>query len=107
METVTPQVALEMVKSGQAYGIDVREPEEWDAGHFEMFTLNPLSTFDDAALPTDKPIIFICRSGNRSGQACGRVEPIGLTALNMDGGMLAWQDAGLPMSASHGAPQIS
>ena len=107
METVTPQVALEMVKAGQAYGIDVREPDEWDAGHFEMFTLNPLSTFDDAALPTDKPIIFICRSGNRSGQVCIRVEATGLNALNMDGGMLAWRDAGLPMSASHGVPQIS
>jgi rhodanese-related sulfurtransferase len=107
METVTPQEALEMVTNGQAYGIDVRELDEWDAGHFEMFTLQPLSTLDDAALPTDKPIIFICRSGSRSGQVCGRVEPTGLTALNMDGGMLAWQDAGLPMSASNGAPQIS
>lgn len=107
METVTPQEALEMVKTGEAYGIDVRETDEWDAGHFEMFTLNPLSTFDDAVLPTDRPIIFICRSGNRSGQVCSRVETSGLKALNMDGGMLAWQAAGLPMSASHGAPQIS
>jgi rhodanese-related sulfurtransferase len=107
METVTSQQALEMVRSGAAYGIDVREIEEWDSGHFEMFTLNPLSTFDSDILPTDKPIIFICRSGKRSGQACDVVEPSGRKVMNMEGGMLAWQEAGLPMSAKSGTPQIS
>jgi rhodanese-related sulfurtransferase len=107
MEMVTPAQALEMVESGAAYGIDVREVDEWDAGHFELFTLNALSTFDTGALPTDKPIIFICRSGNRSGKACDAVEPTGFKVMNMEGGMLAWQAAGLPMSAKHGAPQIS
>jgi rhodanese-related sulfurtransferase len=107
METVTPQQALEMVQSGAAYGIDVREIDEWDLGHFNLFTLNPLSTFDNDGLPTDKPIIFICRSGNRSGKACAAIEPSGRKVLNMEGGMLAWQSAGLPMSAKNGTPQIS
>ncbi len=107
METVTPQQALEMVQNGAAYGIDVREIDEWDSGHFEMFTLNPLSTFDAAGLPTDKPIIFICRSGKRSEQACISVEPSGRTVFNMEGGMLAWQEAALPMSAAVGTPRIS
>ena len=107
METVTPQQALELVQSGAAYGIDVREIEEWDSGHFEKFTLNPLSTFDAVGLPTDKPIIFICRSGRRSEQACISVEPSGRKVFNMEGGMLAWQTAELPMSAKHGTPQIS
>ena len=107
METVTPQQALEMVQSGAAYGIDVREIDEWDLGHSDLFTLNPLSTFDSDILPTDKPIIFICRSGKRSGKACDAVEPSGRKVLNMEGGMLAWQTAGLPMSAKNGTPQIS
>jgi rhodanese-related sulfurtransferase len=107
MEMVTPAQALEMVQSGTAYGIDVREIDEWDAGHFEMFTLNALSTFNKDVLPTDKPIIFICRSGKRSGKACDVVEPIGLKVMNMEGGMLAWQAEGLPMTAKHGAPQVS
>jgi rhodanese-related sulfurtransferase len=107
MESVTPAQALEMVQSGEAYGIDVREIDEWDAGHFELFTLNALSIFDTDALPTDKSIIFICRSGKRSGMACDAVEPTGLKVMNMEGGMLAWQAAGLPMSAKHGTPQIS
>jgi len=107
METVTPAQALEMVQSGAAYGIDVREVDEWDVGHSELFTLNALSTFDSDALPTDKPIIFICRSGNRSGKACDAVEPTGLKVMNMEGGMLAWQEAGLPMSAANGTPKVS
>jgi rhodanese-related sulfurtransferase len=107
METVTPQQALEMVQSGAAYGIDVREIDEWDLGHSDLFTLNPLSTFDSDILPTDKPIIFICRSGKRSDKACDAVEPSGRKVLNMEGGMLAWQEAGLPMSAVNGTPLIS
>jgi rhodanese-related sulfurtransferase len=107
METVTPKQTLEMVQSGAAYGIDVREIDEWDLGHSDLFTLNPLSTFDSDILPTDKPIIFICRSGKRSGKACDAVEPSGRKVLNMEGGMLAWQTAELPMSAKHGAPKIS
>ena len=107
METVTPQETLQMVKAGLAYGIDVREIDEWNAGHFELFTLSPLSEFESAALPTDKPIIFICRSGNRSGKACNAVEPTGLKVMNMTGGMLAWQEAGLPISAVNGGPLIS
>lgn len=107
METVTPQEALKMVGAGLAYGIDVREIDEWNSGHFELFTLTPLSELDGTALPTDKPIIFICRSGNRSGKACNAVEPTGLKVMNMTGGMLAWQEAGLPMSAVNGTPLIS
>lgn len=107
METVTPQEALEMVSAGLAHGIDVREIDEWNSGHFELFTLTPLSELDGTALPTDKPIIFICRSGNRSGKACNAVEPTGLKVMNMTGGMLAWQEAGLPMSAVNGTPLIS
>lgn len=106
METVTPQQALEMVQSGSAHGIDVREIEEWELGHSNLFTLNARSTFDSNGLPTDKPIIFICRSGKRSGQACIDVEPSGRKVLNMEGGMLAWQEAGLPMSAVNATPKI-
>jgi rhodanese-related sulfurtransferase len=107
MKSVTPAQALEMVKTGQAYGIDVREKDEWDSGHFDLFTLNSLSTFEESVLPTNKPIIFVCRSGNRSGKACTAVEPSGLEVLNMEGGMLAWQSEGLPMMAKSGTPKIS
>ena len=107
METISPQQALEMVQDGQAYGIDVRELDEWNGGHFDLFTLNSLSTFDLTSIPTDKPVIFICRSGKRSAQACENSKPLGIQVLNMEGGMLAWQEAGLPMSSINGTPKIS
>ncbi len=107
MKTVTPQQALEMVQSGAAYGIDVREINEWDSGHFDLFSLHSLSTFNSDLLPKDKPIIFICRSGKRSGKACNDVEPRGLKVMNMEGGMLAWQEAGLPMSEANSTPKVS
>lgn len=107
MEFVTVQQAFDLVSSGQAYGIDVREQHEWDAGHFEQFTLKPLSQFDLSQVPTDKPVIFVCRSGNRSGQVCDALAVTGASVMNMEGGMLAWQSAGLPMSAKSGTPSIS
>lgn len=107
MKTISPQSALEMVTAGLAYGIDVREQSEWDDGHSDLFTLNPLSQFSPETVPTDKPIIFICRSGKRSAQACEIVEARGIDATNMSGGMLEWQDLKLPMTASNGAPLIS
>ena len=107
METVSPQEALQMVNAGLAYGIDVREIDEWNAGHFELFTLSPLSEFEEAVLPTDKPIIFICRSGNRSGQVTMQLETYGLDVANMSGGMLSWHEAGLPMSGDNDSPYVA
>lgn len=107
MELVSPQEALNRVTEGLAYGIDVREQEEWDKGRSALFTFMALSNFDVGLLPKDKPIIFICRSGKRSATACALAEDEGLTALNMDGGMLAWQEAGLPLVADGRTPEIS
>jgi rhodanese-related sulfurtransferase len=107
MKTISPQEAFEMVGAGLAYGIDVREQSEWDAGHSDLFTLHQLSTFDVEKILTDKPVIFICRSGKRSAQACGLLEEHGIEATNMIGGMLEWQELKLPMTAINQNPLIS
>jgi rhodanese-related sulfurtransferase len=52
-------------------------------------------------------VIFICRSGKRSAQACDLLQAHGVEASNMTGGMLEWQALQLPMVASHGTPLIS
>jgi rhodanese-related sulfurtransferase len=59
------QEAFEMIRTAKAYGIDVREADEWSAGRAIDVTWNPLSNFSLENLPTDKPVIFICRSGSR------------------------------------------
>ncbi|MDP1712340.1 MAG: rhodanese-like domain-containing protein [Candidatus Nanopelagicaceae bacterium] len=106
-QTLTPQQAAEMIRRGDAYGIDVREPDEWSAGRAPGVTTNPLSSFNAATLPSDKPLIFICRSGNRSGRVCDALAPTRTNIYNMVGGMQAWHGAGLPMVSDSGNPRVA
>jgi rhodanese-related sulfurtransferase len=81
--------------------IDVREQAEWDEFHMPDATLIPLGTLDGkvAELPKDEPIVLVCRSGSRSATARDRLLKAGFTNVtSMNGGMLAWQDAGLPIA---------
>ena len=84
--------------------VDVREQYEWDAGHIDgaaHVVLNDLmggaGTFEE-----DKPVVAVCRSGNRSELATLMLKARGLDAYNMEGGMEAWDRANLPFSASDG-----
>ena len=107
MKDITPQEAFAEISSGRAIGIDVRESLEWEAGHAENVTWNPMSAFDVNALPTDKPLIFICRSGNRSGQVATAVGAQMENVFNMVGGMKAWQEAGLATVNATGNPVVA
>ncbi|MFM1864594.1 MAG: hypothetical protein RL677_374 [Actinomycetota bacterium] len=109
MKEVSAQEAFEKIKNGEAIGIDVREAMEWQAGRADLGEViwNSLSGFDAGKLPQDKPIIFICRSGNRSGQVTQQLESHGLDVANMVGGMQAWEAAGLPMAADNGSPYVA
>lgn len=81
--------------------IDVREADEYAAGHAATATLIPLSEFTSRVgeLDTTRDIYLICRSGNRSGQACEYLsEARGIEAVNVEGGTMAWEEAGLPMA---------
>ena len=77
--------------------IDVREPMEYAAGHIPGTTLIPLGQLQSrlSELPTDKTIVAVCRSGNRSDQATALLKQGGFTVHNMRGGMLAWEQARL------------
>ena len=98
--------AYTMITQGQAYGIDVREADEWIVGHAPDVTWNPLSNFDFENLPTDKPLIFICLHGYRSARVCNALETVREDVYNMDGGMKLWADAGLPIIAEESNPKI-
>ena len=79
--------------------LDVREQQEWDAGHAPQALHVPLSSLEAAALPPG-PVLAICRSGNRSGVAAQQLADAGVDVRNVAGGMLAWAEAGLPMATS-------
>ena len=80
--------------------IDVREQSEYDESHIPNITLIPLATIPDSLdqIPTDKTVIVTCHSGNRSGQATDYLRQHGFDNVhNMEGGIIAWQDAGYPV----------
>jgi rhodanese-related sulfurtransferase len=77
--------------------LDVREDYEFNNGHVPGAAWIPLGELPNRLdeLPKDKTIVAVCRSGNRSGQATELLRQQGFDAHNMQGGMLAWQAAGL------------
>ncbi len=82
--------------------IDVRQPEEYAEGHIPGAVLIPLGELANrlSEVPTDKPVILVCRSGNRSVQALQLLQEAGFTnGHNMVGGMKAWVAAGYSIEA--------
>lgn len=80
--------------------IDVREPREFAAGHAAGARNIPLGQVGARAaeIPAEGPVLLICRSGNRSGQAQEVLQRLGRTnTYNVRGGTAAWQAAGLPL----------
>lgn len=91
--------ASELFKQG-AFMLDVRQPEEWAQGHIDGAILIPLGELESriSEIPTDRDVLIICRSGNRSTQARELLRSAGLTrTTSIMGGMNAWLAAGLPV----------
>ena len=96
---VSVTVASELHALG-AFVLDVREPDEWAAGHIQGATLIPLGQLASRTneVPRDRAVVVVCRSGNRSAQGRDILQGAGLTAVtSMSGGMSAWATAGLPV----------
>lgn len=98
------RTAAAQAATGDVLLLDVREDEEWAAGHVAGATHLPMSRLDLGAVPTDRPVVCVCRSGNRSGQVTDHLSGAGIDITNMAGGMLAWAAAGLPMVTTDGMP---
>jgi rhodanese-related sulfurtransferase len=105
IEEVDPQTGQSMVVDGATL-LDVRQPDEWVAGHAPEAVFMPLDQLGDryTELPTDRPIVVICRSGGRSAKAAEALVSAGYEAVNLAGGMKAWVADGLPCVTDAGAP---
>lgn len=79
--------------------LDVRQPDEFRAGHINGAKLIPLNELSRRMkeLPKGREIVCICASGNRSGSASRMLAKEGFTVFNVQGGMLAWRRAKLPV----------
>jgi rhodanese-related sulfurtransferase len=76
--------------------VDVRQPDEYEAGHVPSARLVPLDTVPDHldAFVSDGDVLVICRSGARSHSACEFLAEQGVVAVNVAGGTLAWIASG-------------
>ena len=79
--------------------VDVRQPVETRSGTVPGAVLIPLTEFGRRLdeLPRDRPILTICRSGHRSPLAARQLKQAGYDVTDVDGGMMAWERAGLPI----------
>lgn len=103
---VDPNEAAALASAG-ALLLDVREPNEWTDGHIAGARHMPLGDLDPATITDEaagRPIVAVCRSGNRSGKAAATLAQHGQYVVNMGGGMKAWQAAGLPVVTDTGEP---
>ena len=102
---VTAEQGHQLVEDG-ALLLDVREDDEWQAGHAPAAVHLPLGQVMGAIeqLPRDRRIVAICRVGGRSEHATIALRQAGLDVVNLAGGMHAWTASGLPVVTDSGQP---
>ena len=105
VEDVSAEDGHEMVEAG-AYLLDVREADEWDAGHAPEAAWIPMGELQARVeeLPRDRRIVAICRTGARSHTVAAALLGAGFDAVNLDGGMRAWSAEDYEVVASDGLP---
>ncbi|HEV8471092.1 MAG TPA: rhodanese-like domain-containing protein [Candidatus Limnocylindria bacterium] len=84
--------------------LDVREQDEWDAGHIDGAQHIPLGQLGDrlGEVPKGRVVVAVCRSGSRSDRAAKGLQASGYQAENLEGGVTAWARSGLPLVAKTG-----
>ena len=89
--------------------LDVREDDEWSAGHIDgarhvpMYQVPQRVSYTEDLAP-DVPVVVVCKVGGRSAQVTAWLNQQGWQAANLEGGMLAWATAGRPMVSEDGQP---
>ncbi|MBV8956777.1 MAG: rhodanese-like domain-containing protein [Solirubrobacterales bacterium] len=101
---LTPQQVAELHAGGQIQLIDVRQVHEHEAGRIAGDRLIELMQLSAQAetIDRDRPVVFYCRTGARSGMATQAFRQAGYDAHNMTGGLVDWEAAGLPLDPPGG-----
>ena len=99
-----PERVAELLSAGAIQLVDVREPYEREAGRIAGSRHVPLASITAAAASIDPalPVVFVCRVGARSSMAAWSFARAGYDAHNLDGGMVSWVAAGLPLEPEGG-----
>jgi rhodanese-related sulfurtransferase len=104
MPEVSAPEAKQIIDSGGQV-VDVRTDVEYEAGHIPAARHIPLADIqrESAGLAREKPLILYCRSGNRSGPAAEAFAASGWHAQSIEGGLIAWHEAGLDLEPDDGS----
>jgi len=102
VKEVNCAAALQLINHKEACILDVREPDEFKAGHLLNAKSIPLGKLRDRIGELEryreKPIVVVCRSGQRSATACALLNKEGFAQVyNLSGGVTAWQKSSLPL----------
>lgn len=97
-----PAEVMPLINSDDTLILDVRSENEFIDGHINRAINLPLHLVDTRASEyekhKDKAVLVVCRSGNRSGIACGKLRKLGFNNVtNLAGGVMAWQYANYPL----------
>lgn len=100
---VSATEASELIDAG-AFLLDVREPDEWEAGRAPGAHHIPLGELGTrhTEIPQGRQVVAVCRMGGRSAAATDALNNAGYDVVNLDGGMQAWAAAGLPVVDGNG-----
>jgi len=96
-ETLKPEDARELIATGPARVLDLRDEDEYAEGHVPAAERAGDLEASLEGVPEDEPLILICADGKRSGQAARELREKGRQAAHVDGGIEAWIGAGLPI----------
>src|SRR5436190_4698071 len=104
MPEIASTEAKKLIDSG-AQLIDVRTDVEYEAGHIPGSRHIPLADVQREAASLDQgtAVILYCRSGNRSGPAADAFAASGWDAHSIEGGLIAWSEAGLGLDPADGS----
>ena len=103
MPEIDPTEARRRIEAGEAVLVDVREPEEWDAGHAPGALHRPLGTLDPAEFD-GRSVITTCRGGGRGSRAAEALTDAGVDAASLRGGLRAWSADGGALVREDGSP---
>lgn len=100
---VKPNDAVRLINQEDALVLDVREDKEFHDGHILNAVNIPLglleSRLDEIEVHKDTPVIVYCRTGQRAAKAAALLQRQGFSSIyKLNGGMLAWADANMPLS---------
>jgi rhodanese-related sulfurtransferase len=103
-QEIQPQEAQQLVEGGTAVVVDVRDEDEYEAGHIAGAKHVPFDRLNDEAAGVAKgnKVLFYCKSGDRSATAASAFAGSGFDAYSISGGLEAWAEAGLPLDPEDG-----